>query len=474
MQQFFSNLSRRSRVAFALGALAIVGITGGAAWWLGHPDYGVLFRDLKDADAAEITTALGQMQVPYRITDGGHSILVPGDAVYDTRMKLVSQGVPKGGSVGFELFKDSDYGVTEFAQRVNFQRALQGELERTIDAMDEVSSSRVHLTIRRDDLFAHDGDASKASVSIAIKPGKHVDARQVVGVQRLVASAVEGLTSDAVVVLDGNGTVLSAHAVDGSGFAVDDRMDEQSHLELQLRQKVSTLLHRALANDDFTVSVDVRLNYDHVKQVRERLIAQGKDGNGLLVREKTGSSGKSADDSDPDRLKPGSSSTDREVEYAHGREQEEIVQAPGRIERISVGIVVPDAMPSGELSKLSDVVSAGLGLDPNRGDKVDIASIAPPVTLANDKPHVASANGSSAETSSVDDTDGAQQARGDAMRVSRMPAWAYLALGAGAFLLVALWMAFSTRPRARRLTAPEREEALQRLRQWISTAEVKS
>ncbi|MFC4527561.1 flagellar M-ring protein FliF [Dyella halodurans] len=469
MQQFLSNLSRRARVGFALGALIIIGVGGGVAWWAAHPDFGVLFRDLKDTDAAEITTALGQMQVPYRITDGGHSILVPEGAVYETRMKLVSQGVPKGGSVGFELFKDSDYGVTEFAQRVNFQRALQGELERTIDAMDEVSTSRVHLTIRREDLFAHDGDASKASVTLAIKPGKHLDARQVVGIQRLLASAVEGLSSDAVVVLDGNGTVLSAHGADGAA-AASDHMDEQAQLELQLRQKVATLLHRALANDDFTISVDVRVNYDHVKQVRERLIAQGKDGNGLLVREKTGSTGRAADDSDPDHAKAGSASSDREVEYAHGREQEEIVQAPGRIERISVGVVVPSLMPEAELFKLSEVVSAGLGLEASRGDRVDIASIAPPAVAASNPPHALPPVAGKPAEIVENDRPQVPAASVD----SRLPTWIYLVLGATVLVVASLGVTLSSRPRQRRLTAPEREEALQRLRQWVSSVEVKS
>ncbi|WP_243040895.1 flagellar basal-body MS-ring/collar protein FliF [Dyella sedimenti] len=472
MQQFLSNLSRRARMGFALGAFLIVGAGASIAWWAAHPDYGVLFRDLKDADAAEITSALGQMQVPYRLADEGHAILVPETQVYDTRMKLVSQGVPKGGSVGFELFKDSDYGVTEFAQRVNFQRALQGELERTIDSMDEVSSSRVHLTIRRQDLFSHDEDASKASVAIAIKAGKHLDARQVVGIQRLLASAVEGLAPDAVVVLDGNGTVLSAHGVDGGHLAMGDRLDEQSRLELQLRRKVAELLHRVLSNDDFTVSVDVRLNYDHVKQVREQLISQGKDGNGLLVREKTGSSGKAADDADPDHEKPGSSSSEREVEYAHGREQEEIVQAPGRVERISVGIVVPEAMPQGAVAKLAEVVSAGLGLDATRGDKVDIASIAPPMAAPAGKPHATVPPPAAIPAPDVEDNHAAKEPR---IAASSFPSWLWIsvALGLCALLLVSSWGLWRARSAPKRLTLHEREVALQRLREWIAQAEAK-
>jgi flagellar M-ring protein FliF len=285
MRQFFASMSQSARAAFAIGIVLIAIIVGTASWWIMHPPYGVLFRDLRESDAAEISTALDQMQVPYRLGDEGKTILVPDAQVYETRMKLVSQGVPKGGSVGFELFKDSDYGVTEFAQRINFQRALQGELERTISALDEVASARVHLTIRRSDLFSPDQDPSKASVTLSMRPGKHLDAREVAGIQRLVASAVEGLSSDAVVVLDDKGMVLSGYAADGQNGALNSaNLDAQSQMENQLRARVGDLLHRVLRTDNFTVSVNVSLNYDHVKQVREQLIGQGKDGNGLLVR----------------------------------------------------------------------------------------------------------------------------------------------------------------------------------------------
>jgi len=215
MQQFFSSMPTRARVGFGVGVLVIAAVIGLAVWWIMHPPYGVLFRDLREADAAEITTTLAQLQVPYRLSDEGKSILVPEEQVYETRMKLVSQGIPKGGSVGFELFKDSDYGVTEFAQKVNFQRALQGELERTIASLDEVASSRVHMTIRRTDLFQPDQDPSKASVTLSLRPDKHLNAREVAGIQRLIASAVDGLTPESVVVIDDKGMVLSGYSAAG-------------------------------------------------------------------------------------------------------------------------------------------------------------------------------------------------------------------------------------------------------------------
>jgi len=462
MLQFFSSMSFRARIAFCLGVLAIVVAVGAASWWLSHPPYGVLFRELRDSDAAEISSTLGQMQVPYRLADEGRTILVPADTVYETRMKLISQGVPKGGSVGFELFKDSDYGVTEFAQKVNFQRALQGELERTIASLDEVAAARVHLTIHHNELFETEHPPSKASVTLSLRPQKHVDAREVAGIQRLVASAVDGLSPEAVVVLDDKGLQLSGYSANGQ--AGGDNLDAQTQLESQLRTRVGELLHRVLQTDDFTVSVDVRLNYDHVKQVREQLIGQGKDGNGLVVREKVDSTGRAADDSDADRPKAGATSNNRELEYAHGREQEEIERAPGRVERISVGIVVPAALPAAELAKLSDVVSAGLGLDTARGDKVDIAAIAPPQHAApTSTPTVAAA----VDDKSASVTDDAPAA-GLGQHLWIYPVMILLVL----IVIGAFVMAARGSGTPRRLSHAEREEALLRLRQWIESSGV--
>lgn len=465
MPQFFSTMTTRARVAFGAGLLLIAALVGVGAWWVMHPPYGVLFRDLRDSDAAEISSTLGQLQVPYRLADEGKTILVPAESVYETRMKLISQGVPKGGSVGFELFKDSDYGVTEFAQKVNFQRALQGELERTIASLDEVSSARVHLTIHHADLFQSDQTPSKASVTLTLRPQKHLDAREVAGVQRLIASAVDGLAPDTVVVLDDKGMVLSGYAATGQiGAASGDSLDAQAQMETQLRTRVGELLHRVLQTEDFTVSVDVRLNYDHVKQVREQLIAQGKDGNGLLVREKVDSTGRAIDDVDADHAKAGNTSSNRELEYAHGREQEEIDRAPGRIERISVGIVVPAALPAAQLAKLSDVVSAGLGLDPSRGDKVDIAAIAPPE-------RVVASTAQKADSSTADDKSiaGTDDSHGNSFASEH--GWIYAVF---ALLVLVVIGAFAMAARGstpqRRLTRAEREDALLRLRQWIESS----
>ncbi len=473
MRQFFASMSNRARMAFVIGVVLIAGVVGAASWWVMHPPYGVLFRDLRESDAAEITATLDQMQMPYRLADEGKTILVPDGQVYETRMKLVSQGVPKGGSVGFELFKDSDYGVTEFAQKINFQRALQGELERTISALDEVASARVHLTIRRSDLFAPDQDPSKASVTLSLRPNKHLDAREVAGVQRLVASAVDGLAPETVVVLDDKGMVLSGYAAGGQNGALNsDSLDAQTQMENQLRARVGDLLHRVLRTDNFTVSVDVSLNYDHVKQVREQLIAQGKDGNGLLVHEKINSSGHGVDEADPDHAKGGSTSSDRDVEYAHGREQEEVDQAPGRVGRISVGIVIPAMLSPNEISKLTDVVSAGLGLDAARGDKVDIAAIAPPEPVAAPVPNNDSAALSHLDTNATTTVTATADEAGSSAVVASKYWWIYPVIVALVLFLVGALLMAARTGTPRRLTMSEREAALLRLRQWIEASEV--
>lgn len=457
---FFRTMPPRTRGAFLVCVAALAVAAGALGWWALHPPYGVLFRDLREADAAEIVAALDQQQVPHRMADGGSTILVPDDRVYESRMKLVSQGVPKGNSVGFELFKDSDYGVTEFAQKVNFQRALQGELERTIESLDEVTSARVHLTLRRASLFEDDKTPAKASVTLTLKSGRHVDANQVTGIQRLVASAVDGLEPSSVVVLDDRGAPLVSTAGGSAQAAASEVLDQQAKAEQDLRNRATQLLNQALPGQAFSVSVDVALNYDHIKRVSEHLIAQGKDGNGLLSHLKTNSTGRLTGDPEPDGNRPSSASIGQESDYAHGREQEEYESAPGRIQRITVGVVVPTGLPQAQVTRLEDVVAAGLGLDLTRGDRVRIAGFATaqqPTALAPPAPampaiHVAATPALSSPGIGHLPT----------------PLWS-MAILAGVALLTALGFALSIRRQevTPRLTREERDDLLRKMTAWV-------
>lgn len=467
MRSFLSGLSTRSKILFAAGIIAILTILAVGGWWALRPDYVALAQNLRPADASEIGTTLSGWGVPYRFSDGDKTVLVPADQVYSLRMKLAAEGIPKGGSIGFEAFKDSDYGVTEFAQQVNYQRALQGELERTIESMQEVQSARVHLAIHQAGLFEKDQSPSKGSVTLHLRQDAHLRARQVVGIQRLVASAVDGLQPGAVTVLDQDGTVLSGTGVAGDDTVqIGEQADESAKLEQNLRTQVSDMLARALHRNDFTVSVAVQLNYDRVKRVQEHLLAQGKDGRGVVVHEKTDSS-RPLESQSAGGAQGGATPTitSRDVEYAHGKVQEEIEQAPGHIQRISVGVVVPGTLTSDDIKQLSDVVAAGIGLDPSRGDRIDIAAIAP---WAPPVPRSAAADARPDMAKPVPSLPAAHQA--PAAGIWLLPRWVYVVMGIMLLLGVLVGARMRTRL-PRRLTTAEREATLEQLVQWIKQPE---
>ena len=451
LRSLWGGWSHGRRLAFGIGLLLIVVLAAGLTWWSTRTRYGVLFTELKQVDAAEVAGALDGLQVPHRFSDDGATVLVPEESVYDARMKLVAQGVPHGGSVGFEVFKDSDFGVTEFAQRVNYQRALQGELERTIATIPDVQAARVHLTLRRAGMFESQDSPSKASVSLTLQPGRSLALKQVAGIQRLIASAVDGLSPDAVTVLGQGGAVLSGGTAGDSG-------EEQARVEARLRQRVEALLREALGESaSFAVSVNVQLNYDRIKQVKDTLLAQGKDGNGLLVRQKSSNThGAAAPEGDAART--ASSAGESELEYAHGRQQEEIEVAPGQVQRISVGIMVPSSVDEATSAKLASVIGAAIGLDAQRGDHLDIAAVAAAPKTALALPPVASQH-STHPTESV-------------AAASRLPAGApWMLAGLLGLLCFGTGVGIARLRAPRRLPAAERERLLQDVRRWIEAPE---
>ena len=209
----FGAFVRRWQIPLIVGGVLAIGaaLTLGYFLWF-HQTYGVLFKDLRTMDAATIVADLDKRKVPYELRDGGSTIMVPQKLVDATRLSVMSQELPLKGVVGFELFSKSDMGLTEFAQQINYRRALQGEIARTIMALDDVESARVHLSIGEPTVFRGDRQPSKASVSLIARKGRPLMPASVRGVQRLVAAAVPDLNADEVVVLDGAGAVISDSA----------------------------------------------------------------------------------------------------------------------------------------------------------------------------------------------------------------------------------------------------------------------
>lgn len=365
----YHSLSRPARIGLPVGVAAIIVATGLALWWVFSPSEKVLFGSLEESDAAEVAAALDEWKVPHRFSEDGSAILVEGDQVHDVRMRLVSAGVPKGGHVGYELFDENEFGVTEFAQRINYQRALQGELERTIGTIPGVANVRVHLSIRRSGLFLSEGGESKASVAVTTAPGEMLERKQVAGIRNLVASAVEGLKPESVVVVGPSGLQLSGGGpLDGAAAGYSE---SGSEMATELEAKIGQLLRDALNGGQAAVSVNVRLNFDKVHRTSERVTTQpGKD-HGVVVKRSSNGAGASEGGA-PVVL-------NEQVEYAHGTEREEVIQTAGKVERISIAVMLPAGTPTGELQRLERIVSAAAGLDAARGDTIELAIAADPL-----------------------------------------------------------------------------------------------
>jgi flagellar M-ring protein FliF len=451
--KFYQALERGARVGFAVGALVIVLITAVMLWWLMSPREQLLFGGLKETDAAEIVEALNEWKVPHTIVDGGAGIVVPEEMMYETRMRLVSSGIPRGGAVGFELFDDSDFGVTEFAQRVNYQRALQGEIERTIAALPAVENARVHLTIRRPGLFVGDQEQSKASIAVTLRPGEQLSRRQVRGIRGLVAAAVEGLSIEQVTVLDAGGNLLAG----GEGVAsrsFEARDDEESRVEGRIQAKINELLAQVLEEGEYRVSVDAQLDFDSVRRVNERPMAEDS----VVVRKRVNS--RADDESDAARQ------SDEDVEFRHGTVREEIASAPGRIHRLSVAVILPMSLDDSELVRIESLVSAAAGLDQARGDRLEVSRLGRGQTFAQrEGAEPAGENAAQAGKGAIDLDRAPLQVGFDA---AAWPVWSKMLLLIVVGLVLGVTVALALQRRPAKLSPTEREAVLGKMRSWLA------
>ncbi len=255
IQNAQSNLQRLWRQMTWAQRLSLLGVAGASVMaiavlvlWANTPSYGVLFSGLSADDAGAITTQLTQSKIPYQLANGGTTILVPQDVVDNTRIQLASQGLPQGGVVGFSLFDKSNiFQGDSFTEQVNYQRALEGELTRTIGQISGIVYDRVNIVLPQQQLFSSQQTSPSASVLLKFAPGSTLSDAQIGGIQHLVASSVEGLKPDAVTVVDGNGAILSSNgSLDGAGASGLTALDAQtryaSNLEAQLTAMLETVL----------------------------------------------------------------------------------------------------------------------------------------------------------------------------------------------------------------------------------------
>ena len=232
---------------------------------------GSCFRIWDRKTPRAIVTKLKEKKIPYQLSDSGNSILVPSDKVSELRLELASSGLPQGGGVGFEIFDSKTLGVTEFVQQLNYQRALQGELSRTINGLDEIQHSRVHIVIPKKSLFAEDQLKPTASVILKLKSGRSLRPAQIDGIVHLVASSVEGLNPSDVMVVDNTGKVLSKIQDDAKlGRLSNSQADYQRNFEKDLTGRVQSMLEKVVGEGKAVVRISADLDFRVVEQLERR------------------------------------------------------------------------------------------------------------------------------------------------------------------------------------------------------------
>ncbi len=375
----------------------------------GRPDFQILYSNLAPDDAGTILPKLKELKIPYRISSNGTSILIPKDQIYETRLDLASRGLPRGGAVGFEIFDDTKIGMTEFVQNVNYQRALQGELVRTINGFAEVESSRVHIVIPPKSLFIEEDRPSSASVVLKFRPGKWLGKDQVNGIVHLVSSSVCGLDSKDVTIVDINGKIL-AGVKDKSTTGVHESSDQlalRERVEDDFENDLRTMLEKALGPDKAIVKVSCSLDFKKHEKTEERYSPENK----VIRSEQVLSSSSTRDDmnavgvpgvvsnmTEQDLGEGAKNSTsgfrkqDRTVNYEIGKITSHIVEPTGKISRISVAVIVDGTYKTvkgedeeevrkyfprtkEEMEKLENIIKKAVNFDPKRGDEIEVANI---------------------------------------------------------------------------------------------------
>src|SRR5262245_37162529 len=256
----FSRLSGRDKLGMMVGVALLVAAVVGAGLWGTTPEYRVLYTGISDRDGGAVVTALDQMGVPYRFSEGGGAILAPARQVHDARLRLASQGLPRGGTVGFELMENQKLGATQFQEQVNYQRALEGELSRSIQTLSAVSAARVHLAIPKPSVFLREQQKPSASVIVTLGAGRTLDRAQVAGIAHLVASSVPELPLRAVSVLDQHGNLLSSAQEAASGLDPAQLTYVQS-IEAATIKRIGDILEPITGRGNLRVQVTAELDF---------------------------------------------------------------------------------------------------------------------------------------------------------------------------------------------------------------------
>lgn len=367
-----------------VGAVMLVG-------WLSTVTYEPLYSNLGEAEAGEVVAYLSQNNIEYQLTNGGRTIEVPSSDVYQARISLATQGLPQLGSVGYSLFDENNLGMTDFLQNLNFRRALEGELTRTIMGLREVDAARVHIVMPKDRLFKEDQKQATASVVLKLR-GAGLSKAQVAGISHLVASAVEGLTPDNITIVDYDGNLLSSgQQGDALAGLSSSQIEVGQNVEKHLQQKAQSMLDEVLGAKKSVIRVTAQLNFHQLERTSEIF-----DPNAPSIRseQRTKNSGSVTDRGEENAESSEEDSQETTItNYELNRTMDHIINAVGTIERLSVAVLVDgtysdveneegviesiyEPRSPEELDRLEAIVKNAIGYDSERNDQVEMLNIA--------------------------------------------------------------------------------------------------
>ncbi len=373
--EFVSGLSPGQRISLGAGVLLIVGACVGLYTLAYRTELQPLYTDLAEQDAAKVITQLDEMKIPHQLSADGKSILVDGAVAGETRLRIDGSSLSMSGGQGFELFDNADYGMTEFVQKINYQRALQGEIARTVMGLGVVRQARVHLVLPEHGLFQQAQTAPKASVSVVQEPQRVLTVAQIAGIQQLVASAVEGMDTESVTVIDERGVVLTQpHAQDRKGGGAN--LGRKQEIEEYLTQKAATILDQLYDPGVAVVNIDVSLGNEQVQLTRETYNSPEKSGQGgLAAKSKTQRKFAGGADDYGNENKKQLASEVVETDYRVDKSVEQVVKGEGAIERMTVSVMVPRAVDAVTLKAIRQLVANAVGLRESRGDAIEVYAL---------------------------------------------------------------------------------------------------
>src|SRR6185436_7123936 len=288
LRETWKTLGLNQRISLVLAAGVVGAGLLGLSLWAGRADYSLLYGKLDDAEAAKVIGALDDAKVPYKLRRGGSSILVPADKVHVVRMQLAAKGIPRGEGVGFEIFDKPNFGISDFVQRANYLRAVQGELARTISQIDMVDSARVMIVMPENRLLVDNQRKPTASVFVRIKGNGQLPVSAVNSIRFLVANAVEGLQGNSVSVVDNLGNVLSENQDrDSTAGLSSHQLNARRELEQYLARKAEGMLEKALGPGQAIVRVSAEINWDTISRTEEKYDPDGQVARSTTLNDET-------------------------------------------------------------------------------------------------------------------------------------------------------------------------------------------